>query len=585
MKYSKKSRSRRTRRKSKPKLNVIVVAVPVLFTLIFLGFLWFLIQSEARKVDKQSSDKSATVVVDTEELLKKSIEFEEEFEAAFIANPESEQDLALLESALKLQKQYVDALPAYDYVAGGRLQKLEERYQSLASEQLKATSLKLEEAARDLKKAKDYSAAIDKYQEAFELQQTINQDYSRSAAANSGRAIRLQRQVQQLAAEPLLQESLELEQQADRAVDEKDIESATEALKQAISIQEQINRDYRGMPQSDIFRLGKLKKKLAGIESIETYSEIERVLEFAATKKIEGDMPGTAELYQEAFQLQEYLNKTYPESPYVSSKRLVEFREKSQEASSSMLGQEIEKKHAQLQQLLVERQTPQSMELISELVAALQQMETEFPLSPFNDKELKEKIDYLDQIQLSLEFVQDQIYDALLPIPGMKGVHMFRTEIPQDLYTTLVDKNPSRNREDKNPVDSISWTEAEVFCTRASWILAKEVRLPNETEFRQAITGEIHNVNPDEHIWSALNTDGSTQSVGQKKPLESGYYDLLGNVSEWLKETTDQSDSRDVFHIGGHAQDNLEAILAIPVRSASRSARSRLTGFRIVVID
>lgn len=585
MKHSKKSRSRRTRRKSKPKLNVIVVAVSVLFALIVLGFLWFLIQSETRKGDKQALDKSAVVVVDIEKLLKESIECEEEFEAAFLANPESDQDLTLLESALELQKQYVDALPEYDYVAGGRLQKLEERYQSLASEQLKATSLKLEEAARDLKKAKDYSAAVEKYQEAFELQETINQEYSGSEAANSGRAIRLQRQVQQLAAEPLLQESLELEQQADRAIEEKNIESATEALKRAISIQEQINRDYRGMPQSDIFRLGKLKEKLAGIESIETYSEIERVLELAATKKAEGDMSGTAELYQKAYQLQEYLNKTYPGSPYVSSKRLVEFREKGQEASSSILGQEIEKKHTQLQQLLVERQTLKSMELISELSAALQQMETEFPLSPLNNQELKEKIDYLNQIQSNLAFVQDQIYDALLPIPGMKGVHMFRTEIPQDLYMMLVDKNPSRNREAKNPVDSISWTEAEVFCTRASWILAKEVRLPNETEFRQAITGEIHNENPDEHIWSALNTDGSTQSVGQKKPFESGYYDLLGNVSEWLKEATDPSDSRNVFHIGGDVQDNLEVILSIPVRSASRSARNRQTGFRIVVID
>lgn len=585
MKHSKKSRSRRTRRKSKPKLNVIVVAVSVLFALIVLGFLWFLIQSETRKGDKQALDKSAVVVVDIEKLLKESIECEEEFEAAFLANPESDQDLTLLESALELQKQYVDALPEYDYVAGGRLQKLEERYQSLASEQLKATSLKLEEAARDLKKAKDYGAAVEKYQEAFELQETINQEYSGSEAANSGRAIRLQRQVQQLAAEPLLQESLELEQQADRAIEEKNIESATEALKRAISIQEQINRDYRGMPQSDIFRLGKLKEKLAGIESIETYSEIERVLELAATKKAEGDMSGTAELYQKAYQLQEYLNKTYPGSPYVSSKRLVEFREKGQEASSSILGQEIEKKHTQLQQLLVERQTLKSMELISELSAALQQMETEFPLSPLNNQELKEKIDYLNQIQSNLAFVQDQIYDALLPIPGMKGVHMFRTEIPQDLYMMLVDKNPSRNREAKNPVDSISWTEAEVFCTRASWILAKEVRLPNETEFRQAITGEIHNENPDEHIWSALNTDGSTQSVGQKKPFESGYYDLLGNVSEWLKEATDPSDSRNVFHIGGDVQDNLEVILSIPVRSASRSARNRQTGFRIVVID
>ena len=221
--------------------------------------------------------------------------------------------------------------------------------------------------------------------------------------------------------------------------------------------------------------------------------------------------------------------------------------------------------------------------MIKELGNAIRQMKDEFPLSSFNDPGLQKRIDYLDWIQLDLASIHEQIYDALLPIAEMEDVKMFRTEVPQELYVRIIGKNPSRNRGDKNPVDSISWNEAMVFCKRLSWILGKQVRLPSEAEFRRAV-GNIHLENTDEYIWSASNTDGSTQEVGQKNPLGGGYHDLLGNAGEWLKQADEQSDSRSVNHFGGHVQDTAETVLSMPVRSASRNERNRLTGFRFVVV-
>ena len=312
------------------------------------------------------------------------------------------------------------------------------------------------------------------------------------------------------------------------------------------------------------------------------HSEIKQVLERAAMLKAEGDMTGVSNLYGEAARLQESLNRTYPKSLYASQVRLKEFQKEGQDALGAILGEEIAKKNIQLEQSLSEQNIQKAVQLIAELGVAIQQMQDEFPLSSFNDPELQKKVDYLDQMQSDLASVHKKIHDALLPITETEGVKMFRTEVPQELYALVIGKNPSRNQGDRNPVDSISWTEAVVFCERLSWILGKEVRLPSEAEFRWAV-GNTQLEEPDKYVWSASNTHGSMQAVGQKNPLESGYYDLLGNASEWLSEQDTQYDSESVNHMGGHAQDTAETVLSIPVRSVSRNERSRLTGFRFVV--
>ena len=86
----------------------------------------------------------------------------------------------------------------------------------------------------------------------------------------------------------------------------------------------------------------------------------------------------------------------------------------------------------------------------------------------------------------------------------------------------------------------------------------------------------------EKHAWSILDADGVVQSVGKKAPFASGFFDLLGNVSEWL-ESEGRPPSEEARHIGGHAQDRLESIFSVPTRSASRGDRNRLTGFRFVV--
>ena len=547
-----------------------------------LALFWFLSQLGPKNVDYKSLNTTVAVSAETKAMRKQSIELEAQFEEVLAIRPAKPEDILLLKRALDLQTQYIESTPGYHSEASQRLDNLEKRYQDLSAEYLKEASVELESEAQALANDRKYEAARDKYQEAFESQQAINEEFPQSAAYNVGRATRLQRQARYLAAEPLLRESMKLEQDADVFIAKNEWEPASELLKQAMKIQQRLNREYRGTNQASVSRLERLKVKLVGMESGQDHLEIEEMADLADASRAKGEMLEAASLYEEVARLQKQLNEVYPDSPYASSERVAEFQRKSQTAQSFELGLEIEKNHDLLKRLLSERRTYEAAEVIVALRRDIKQMEEAFPRSSLNDEELQVKVRYLNLVQNDLGYIQDRVYDALLPVPEADGLQMLRTEVPQALYNLIMGTNPSRNQGDVNPVDSVSWTEAKSFCERLSWIVGKEVRLPTENEFRQAL-GPLRYVVLENHVWSVSDADGVAQPVGQKEPFTSGFYDLLGNVSEWL-ESVDRFDTEDARHIGGHAQDRIEAIFTVPMRSAPRGERNRLTGFRVVVV-
>ena len=581
LRLKKSLRSRRSYETSGLKRFMVVLLIVMVCTGV-LGLFWFLSQFGPKEVDYSAPTADVEISVEAIALREQSFEVEAQFEEVMAIRSAQPQDALLLKRALELQRQYVDALPGYNAEASQRVEDLEEQYQDLSAEYLKVESAACESEAQSLAQDKAYEAARDKYQEAFEKQKAINENFPLSSAYDVGRATRLQRQARYLAAEPLLQQSLNFERQADAFIAKNEWESAAALLQQAIQIQLELNREYRGTNQASVSRLERLKIKWVGIESGHDHLEIQQVSNLADASRAEGETLKAASLYEEVARLQKQLNKEYPDSPYASSERVAEFQRKSQTAQSVELGLEIEENHDLLNRLLSERRTYEAAEVIVALRRDIKHMQNAFPRSSLNDEELEVKVRYLNLVQSDLGYIQDRVYDALLPVPGVDGLRMLRTELPQALYAIMMGTNPSRNQGDVNPVDSVSWTEAKSFCERLSWILGKEVRLPSENEFRQAL-GRLRYVVLEEHVWSILDADGVAQPVGKKAPFASGFYDLLGNVSEWL-ESGDRFTSEEARHIGGHAQDQLESIFSVPTRSAPRGERNRLTGFRIVVL-
>jgi len=135
--------------------------------------------------------------------------------------------------------------------------------------------------------------------------------------------------------------------------------------------------------------------------------------------------------------------------------------------------------------------------------------------------------------------------------------------VTQELYSAVTQKNPSFFTGDKNPVESVSWNEAVVFCNLLSQMaeleecysadsddkgfiynpIAHSFRLPSEAEWEyscRAGSGKARYGEIDRIAWYKDNSDERTHEVGKKEPNAWGLYDMLGNVWEWCFDMYDE---------------------------------------------
>src|SRR5690606_24743810 len=148
--------------------------------------------------------------------------------------------------------------------------------------------------------------------------------------------------------------------------------------------------------------------------------------------------------------------------------------------------------------------------------------------------------------------------------------------ITQELYTEIIEENPSSFKDPSRPVETVTWKEAVIFCNRLSertkltpcYKISRETeiiifdqkangfRLPTEAEWQfacQAGTKEIRYGELDKIAWYKNNSQNSSQRVGLKEPNSFGLYDMLGNVWEWCNDIYDETvyGSYRIFRGGG----------------------------------
>ena len=125
-----------------------------------------------------------------------------------------------------------------------------------------------------------------------------------------------------------------------------------------------------------------------------------------------------------------------------------------------------------------------------------------------------------------------------------KPFYMGKYEVMQEQYEAVTGTNPSHFKGVKNPVETVSWDNAQAFCKKLSAKTGKTVQLTTEAQWeyacRAGTTTRFCSGDADGDLdgvgWYESNSGNTTHPVGGKKPNAWGLYDMHGNVLEYCAD-------------------------------------------------
>jgi hypothetical protein len=562
---------------------VVKVGGVILIIAAILSLSWFLAQMGPRRINYDQADYQYNLAIPKAVLamLDESNELEKEFREAEKMRDITPEDLAKLRQAINLQQEYITRT-GHDITKGNdRLDDLNTILQTYETDPIHQNSLDLEDKATAEEDAGHDQAAATLLTQAMTLQGQINDNYPLSKNRDFDRVASLQHEINFLTAEPLSEESHQNEAAARDALTHKDWNTAQADFQKAYDLQVQLNHDFTDQRFIDVAREESLNQELVSLRSTGTHRRVEELLAKAHAAEAQGDTLGAADALQEALRAQRDLVQNFPDSLFADPALVESIETELQTAMSRPVADEITRQAAELSATLRQRQVEQARDTVAILYGKAQAFRNTYPRSPLLEGDLEQRLEYLNFKRNDLASLQEQVYQLLAPVPNQTRYSLLKEEVPQELYQTVVGGNPSRNQGPKLPVDSVNWVEAKEFCHHLEWLLARPVRLPTEEEYRAAV-GNTSTLDVPAMTWNMDNSGGHTQPVATKAANPAGFYDLLGNVAEWLEQPPN-SDSDQAPVVGGNAETPVDSIRDLTVTEIAAHDRSRFTGFRFVV--
>ena len=197
-----------------------------------------------------------------------------------------------------------------------------------------------------------------------------------------------------------------------------------------------------------------------------------------------------------------------------------------------------------------------------------------------------------------------------------KTFYMSKYLVTQEQYQQVVGTNPSRFKGNINPVEKVSWGDAQEFCKKVNERLIASVpgpsplipdpclcRLPSDAEWEYACRAgtqtSYYSGDTEDDLkrvaWYDANGNNTTHPVGLKEANEFGLYDMHGNVFQWCQDVHDDYSSNPVTDPQGPAKGAYRVLRGgswiCPLRTCRSASRFRRDpgipledcGFRVVV--
>jgi len=116
--------------------------------------------------------------------------------------------------------------------------------------------------------------------------------------------------------------------------------------------------------------------------------------------------------------------------------------------------------------------------------------------------------------------------------------------VTQEEYGKVAGVNPSHFRNDRNPVDSVSWNDAMSFCSRLVDAEQKEEMMPEGYTYTLPTQAQWENMasgtSLENSVTSLKGTRSGTAPVGSLRANGMGLYDTRGNVWQWCLDPADK---------------------------------------------